>query len=202
MLHQPVRVFFREQREVVELVAQFAAEFFIGGERAEFGGTELVLLQFREQRAEFLRKTGAASAAGKKFQFARVFSQQRAQHHQPPFTGQQFRRRDVELFKNEVRQPVEGKDLQSREAGNFIAREQLPFNLERGLFGREQNQRRAGGRLRERGADFGEAAEGFAAAGGAEEKARLHAEILTQSRKVAKEFIQAVKMISSVLWMR
>ena len=93
-----------------------------GGECAEFGGRELMLLQFGEQRAEFLRETGAAGAAAKQFQFVRVPQQQGAQHHHPAFVGQQFRRRDVEFFKNEPREPVEGKNFQAREAGNRIVR--------------------------------------------------------------------------------
>ena len=199
---QPVGVFFREQREVVELVAEFSSEFFIGGQRAEFRRAELVLLQFREQRSKFLRKTTTLGAAREQFQFFRVPVQQRAQDHQPPFAGQQFRRRDVQRFKNELREAVEGKDVQPREPGDFPTIEQLAFNLKRSLLGREEDERRAVRRGGERGADFGEAAEGLAAASGAEEEARLHTEILTQSRKGAKEFIQAVKMISSVLWMR
>ena len=108
----------------------------------------------------------------------------------------------MERIEDKLRETVKGKYLQPREAGGFPAVEQLPFDLKRGLLGREQDQRRAVRRGGERGADFGEAAESFSTASGAEEEARLHAEILTQSRKVAKEFIQAVKMISSVLWMR
>ncbi len=67
MFAQPVGVFFREQCEVVELVAEFAAEFFIRGERAKFRRAKLVLLQFREQRAHLLREAAALGAAGKKF---------------------------------------------------------------------------------------------------------------------------------------
>ena len=115
--------------------------------------------------------------------------QQGAQHHQPALGGQQFWRRDVELFKNELCHPVEGQNLQPGEAGNFPGFEQLAFELEGGLFGRKQNERRAIRRLRERGADFRKAAEGFAAAGGAEEEARLHAGIFPQRREGAKEFL-------------
>ena len=65
--------------------------------------------------------------------------------------------------------------MQSGVALKRIVREQLAFELKRGLFGREENQRLAFGIFAQRGADFREAAEGLAAAGGAEEKARLHA---------------------------
>jgi hypothetical protein len=170
----------------VEFVAEFAAQIFIRRERAEFGGAELVLLQFREQRAQFLREAGPAGAAAQQFQGAVVLPQQGAQHHQPAFGGQEFRRREMEFFKNKTREPVEGKNLQPREAGNFFIGEQLAFELKRGLLGREQNQRRTIGRLRQRGADSGEAAEGLAAAGGPEEESRLHAAFLTQRRQDAK----------------
>jgi len=79
--------------------------------------------------------------------------------------------------------------LQSRKTGYFPGLEQLAFELERGLFGREKNQRRTGGIAGQRGPHFGETAERLAAAGRAEEKARLHAGIFTQRRKGAKEFI-------------
>ena len=164
-------------------------QFFAPGERAEFGGRELVLLKFGEQRAEFLREAGAAGAAAKQFQFIRMPQQQGAQHHEPAFGGKQFRRRDVEFFKNELCQPVEGKNLQPREAGNLPGFEQLAFELKCGLFRREKDQWLTGGIAGQCGTDFGEAAESFAAAGGAEEKARLHAGIFTQRRKGAKEFI-------------
>jgi hypothetical protein len=66
---QPVRVFFREQREVVKLIAEFNPQFFIRRQRAQFRGAELVLLQFRQQRGEFLCEASAPHAAAKQFQF-------------------------------------------------------------------------------------------------------------------------------------
>ena len=73
--------------------------------------------------------------------------------------------------------------MQPGVAGYFRISEQLAFELERGLLGGEQNQWRAGGIFPQRGADFRQTAEGLAAAGGAEEKARLHGLF---SRKGAK----------------
>jgi hypothetical protein len=64
--------------------------------------------------------------------------------------------------------------MQPREARNFPIGEQLSFQLERRLFGREKNNRFAFGIFFERGTHFFETAKGFAAAGGAEEKSRLH----------------------------
>src|ERR1035438_3969474 len=100
----------------------------------------MLLQQLREQRAEFLCKTGAAGAAAKQFQFIRVPQQQGAQHHEATLGGQKFWRRDLEVFKDKLRQPVEGKDLQAREAGDFTIVEQLAFKLKRRLLGREKNQ--------------------------------------------------------------
>ena len=64
--------------------------------------------------------------------------------------------------------------MQARAAVERRVGKQLAFELEGGLFGREKNERHAFGIYFERVADFGEAAEGFAAAGGAEEKSHLH----------------------------
>ena len=76
--------------------------------------------------------------------------------------------------------------MQARVAIKRRIRKQLAFELERGLLGREQDQWRAFGIFAQRSADFREAAEGLAAAGGAEEKARLHGRFLAQRRKEAK----------------
>ncbi len=66
MFGQPVRVSFTEQRQVVEFVVKFAAFPKPGRERAEFGGRELMLLQFAEQLAELLRETRPAGALPEK----------------------------------------------------------------------------------------------------------------------------------------
>jgi len=86
-------------------------QIIFSGKRTEFGAAKLMLLEFREQRAEFLREAGAAGTVAKSFQFVGVPQQQGAQHHHPAFGGQQFRWRDIQLFKNELRQTVEGKNL-------------------------------------------------------------------------------------------
>ena len=73
--------------------------------------------------------------------------------------------------------------MQSRIAVQRIVGEQLTFELKRGLFGREKNERRAFGIIGQCGTHFGEASGRLAAAGGAEEKSRLHGLF---SRKAAK----------------
>jgi hypothetical protein len=78
------------------------------------------------------------------------------------------------LVENKLREPLEGKDLQTRIAGERIIREQLAFELKRGLFGCKKNQRTAFGIFDQCGTCFREAAEGFAAASGTKEKSRLH----------------------------
>ena len=79
--------------------------------------------------------------------------------------------------------------MQPGEAANFSGFKQLAFELESGLFGRKKDKWLTSGIAGQCGTHFSETAERLAAAGGAEEKARLHAGIFTQRRKGAKEFI-------------
>jgi hypothetical protein len=115
--------------------------------------------------------------------------EQRTQNHDAAFVGQKFRRRDVEFFKNETRETLEGQNVESRVTVQRIIGEQLAFKLEGGLFGREKNERRAFGIFFQCVADFGEAAEGFAAAGGSEKKARLHDLFSRKGAKAQRNFI-------------
>ena len=112
--------------------------------------------------------------------------QQGAQDHQAAFAGQQFRRRQVQLFKDELGEPVEGQDLQARKTGEDGAGEKLAFELEGGLFGREDDQRIAVGLALQRGPHPGETAEGFSAAGGADEEAHGHAGMFMVCERGAK----------------
>src|ERR1700722_16699626 len=98
-----------------------------------------MLLQFGEERAQFLRKAGSTRAAGKQFQFSFMPQQQCAQNHDASFGGQSFWRRDIYFFKNKLSETFKGQDLQSREAGDFSGGEQLSFQLKRRLFRRKQN---------------------------------------------------------------
>ena len=174
----------------MEFVLEFAAQIGAGGQRPEFGGRELMLLQFAEQLAELLGKTGAARAGAKQFQFAFVPHQQGAQHHHAAFLGKQSRRhRDAERVEDEPREPLERKNVQPRVAGQGAVGEQLAFELKRGLFGREQDQRRAFRRCRQGGPDFRQTAKRLAAAGRTEEKTRLHGLLFAQRREIAKQFI-------------
>ena len=69
--------------------------------------------------------------------------------------------------------------------------EQLPFELERGLFGRQQDQGRTFGIFAECITDFRQTAERLAAAGGAEKEARLHTGFFAQRGAGAKKLIWA-----------
>jgi hypothetical protein len=80
----------------------------------------------------------------KQFQFAFVPHQQGAQHHHAAFLGEQSRRhRDAVRVQDKPREPLERKNVQARIAWRSAIGEQLAFELKRGLFGREQDQRRA-----------------------------------------------------------
>jgi hypothetical protein len=88
-----------------------------------------------------------------------------------------------------LREAFERQNLQARESLQRGIGEQLPFELKCRLLGREKNERCAFGIFFERGADFSEAAEGFAAAGGAEEKSRLHGLFSRKGAKAQRNFI-------------
>lgn len=74
-----------------------------------------------------------------------------------------------------MREAVEGDNLKSRVAGEVGTFEELAFELERRLLGREEQERWAVGRALQFGTDFLQAAPGLAAAGGAEEEVDAHA---------------------------
>ena len=66
-----------------------------------------MLLQFVEQPAELPGETRTAGASVEQFQFVLVPHQQGAQNHDAAILGQQLRRRDVQIFKYELREPLE-----------------------------------------------------------------------------------------------
>jgi len=148
-----------------------------------------VLLQFVEQAPKFLGEAGSPRTAPKQLQFIRVPHQQRAQDHGAAFLTQEFRRGDAQRIEDELRQPLEGENVQARVALERRVRQQLAFELEGGLFGRKQNQGLALRGAGERGTDFGEAAEGFAAAGGTEKKARGHGLFSRKGARAQRIFV-------------
>ena len=71
--------------------------------------------------------------------------------------------------------------MQARVAGKGAVGQQLPFELERGLFGREQNKRQTFRSFLQSVTNLGQAAECLAATGRAEEESRLHKTFLTRA---------------------
>ena len=128
--------------------------------------------------------------------------QQGAQYHDTALLGEQLRRRDLPPGQDKLREPFKRKNMESRvtiESGGRGMNKQLPLELERGLFGRQQNQRQSFRGFPQGGADFGQAEVSFAAAGRTQEKACLHTGFFVQNLPVAKQFIQK-KMASAGQW--
>ena len=100
--------------------------------------------------------------------------EQGAQDHHTALVVQQGRR-GAEGVEQPVREAVEGNDLQARVAGELRVIQELAFELEGGLLGGQQHERRgiAGG-AEQLSADFLQAAPGLAAAGGAEKEVNAH----------------------------
>jgi hypothetical protein len=133
-----------------------------------------MLLPLAEDPAQLLCESGTVCALAEQSQFIFMPLQQCTQNHCAAFIVQQFWRRDIKFFKNKLREPLKGKNVQPHVTVEGTMGEQLAFELESGLFGREKDKRRATGIVFEQGADFSEAAESFAAAGGAEKNSGLH----------------------------
>ena len=107
MFGQPVRISLEQQREVVEFILQLAVAGQAGGEGAEFGRGEMVLLQFAQQPAQLLGETRPTGAAVEQFQFVLVLHQQGAQNHHAAFLGEQAWRSDLQFFEYELCEPLE-----------------------------------------------------------------------------------------------
>ena len=107
---------------------------------------------------------------------------QRTQDHHASLLRERLRRVKLEFFQDELREPLEGEDVKPRVTLELRVSEQLTFKLRGGLLGREQQERRAVRRRDQFTADFREAAEGLAAASGAEQKSRLHGDVFNRKR--------------------
>ncbi len=110
----------------------------------------------------------------KQFQLGASLIQQGAQHHHATFVVEPVGLRVGRFAEDELREAIKGKDLQPGVAVQFRIGEELAFELGGGLFGREQQERRAIGRRDQFTTNLREAAESLAAAGGAEQESRLH----------------------------
>ena len=61
-------------------------------------------------------KPGRRALPPEQFQFILVPQQQRAQNHDAAFVGKNFGGATFKFFENELREPLEGKNVQPREA--------------------------------------------------------------------------------------
>ena len=157
---------------------QFKAEAFDGvnflGELGEGFGGELVALEFAQGETEVLREAGEAGAGAEEFEFVALFGEQTAQDHEAAFLVEHSGSGFLQLGEDELREALEGKNVEAGVSGQGWVREQLALELVGGLLGRDEQQRRAFGGIGERVADFLEAAKRLAAARGAQDEARLH----------------------------
>ncbi len=175
---EPGEVIAEEGGEVVQFETEaFDAADFLG-ELGEGIGGELVALEFAEDLAEVLGETIEAGAGAEKFEFVALLGEQTAQNHEAAFLIEHSRRGFLQLSEDELRETLEGKDVEARVAGDGGVGEKLALQLISGLLGGEEEQGRPVGRGGEGGANFGEAAKRLAGAGGAEEEARLHGLVL------------------------
>ena len=129
----------------MQLVIEPARSGNFRGKRLQPFRRDAAPLEFPQQQAELRREAGEAGAGPEDFQFGMMPCEQGAQHHHTALFTQKFRRGQLQPLKNKFRQPLEGKDVQSGIALEPRVCQQLPLDLERGLFGREKNQRRAAG---------------------------------------------------------
>ena len=165
----------------MEFVAELRRLGNFRGERGELLWRNLVALQVAQQKTQAGGETGQAGGGVKEFEIAALLIQQRAQHHYAAFVIE-----PAGLcggFSEYVfGETIEGKDLQPRVTVEFGIGEQLAFDLCGGLLGREQQEWRAVWRRDQLTADFREAAEGLAAASGAEQESRLHGDVFNRKR--------------------
>jgi hypothetical protein len=119
--------------------------------------------------------------------------QQRAQNHDATFGGKDFGRRNLEFFQDEPGESLQGQNVQPRVTGDFTIRQQLTFNLERGLFGREKNQGFAARIVVQDAPDPRQAAAGFATAGRPEEKLHAHNLFSRKDRRAQRNLSRELK---------
>jgi hypothetical protein len=169
-------------------------DFISQGE--ELIGGNLLVLQFAQQPAEPGGKSGQSRGGMKQPELGSSPSQQGAQDHDPAFLIQPPRRIGGEFAQDVIRQAVEGENLQPaiplqlRARVGIAVSQQLAFELKGGLFRGEQQQGRAIGGAQQFPTDFGQAAEGLAAAGGTEEELRLHRRMVSAKWFDGKEFLR------------
>jgi hypothetical protein len=91
-----------------------------------------MLLPLAEDPAQLLCESGTACALAEQSQFIFMPLQQCTQNHCAAFIVQQFWRRDIKFFKNKLREPLKGKNVQPHVTVEGTMGEQLAFELESG----------------------------------------------------------------------
>lgn len=184
---QPIEIGFEEQGEIVELGAKLSGLGNLGGECGELARGNLVALQFAQQEAEPRGETRQSRGGVKQFQVGALLIQQSAQHHDATFVVEPVHLGRDGFAQDELCEAIEGKDLQSRVTVEIGSGEQLAFELERGLFRGEQQERRTFGRRDQFTADLREAAVSLTAAGGAEQESRSHGLFFNRNRAMLQK---------------
>ena len=146
-------------------------------------------LELAQDEMELLGEAGETGGGAEDFQGRLVLQEQGAEDHDAAFLTEQLPGGDAEVVEDKGGQPLEGQNMQPGVAAEFRCGEQLAFELEGGLFRRQQQQGRACGRREQFPADFRKAAMGLAAAGGAEEELNAHGDRVEQSSGGVKEII-------------
>ena len=171
---KPVEVILEHRGQILELIRQAFAILHLLGELVKRFGSELVPLQFAQRQAQFLGESRESRAGAKQFQVIALPGQQPAQHHEAAFFVEHLQARRLKLIENEIRQALEGKDMQPRVAGKGRLCQQLPLQAVGCLLGCDQQQRQARRRRRECLAHFRQTTEGLAAARRPQEETDLH----------------------------
>ena len=107
MFGQPVRISLEQQREVVEFVLQLAVAGQAGGEGAEFGRGEMVLLQFAEQPAQLLGEPGRRALRWNNFNSSSYCINKARKTITRPSSVSRRGGSDLQFFEYELCEPLE-----------------------------------------------------------------------------------------------
>jgi hypothetical protein len=164
---EPGDVFAEEGGEVVEFAREADGGWKLRRELSQCFGGLLVALEFAEHQAELLGKPGQAGAGAEQFEVVAFSGKESPQDHDAAFLVEHRGGRFAQLSKSEMSEPFEGKDAEAAVADYGVIGKELAFELVGGLFGGDEDERRSFLGSGECGTDFGQATEGFSAAGGA-----------------------------------
>lgn len=176
---KPIQVQFVEQGEVAQFIGHAGVSGGLGGQRAELFRREAAILEFADLAAEFIGEAGAAGTVPKSGERLVGVREDRAEHHDASFFGEQAGDGEAGALQDEAGEARKREDVQAGVAGEATFLQELAFELKGGLFGSEKNQRgpfRAGEQF---GADIGQTLVCLATAGGAKEEPNLHGGVFT-----------------------